>query len=222
MYSCNYIKEKIVVDGKLDESIWQTAEIINLKIPVTNDIPESKTEVRLLWDNKYLYVGFKAYDKDIWSYYTEHDSKTFTEDCLEIFIQPDIDKPDYYNFEINALGTVYDAYSKVRNAGGEDCHRWSKWNCNDLKVGINIEGTINDYSDIDSYWILECAIPFKSLPSLNNKKPNSGDIWKFHVARYDYSIYLEKSDGKELSSNATLSKVDFHNVDEWEKIVFIR
>jgi len=141
----------LVIDGALDESAWERAEAFGLVIPVTHQEPISKTEARLLWDKDYLYVGFKAYDKDIWSYFTERDSTTCNEDVLEVFIKPDIDKECYYNFEINALNTVYDAFNLKRNAGGPDHHRWSRWNCQGLKSAVTIKGTLNDPTDIDEY-----------------------------------------------------------------------
>jgi len=165
IYQCHYTGEKIKIDGNLTETAWQKAQVLDFFVPVTNKPVISKTEGRILWDKKYLYVGFKAYDKDIWGYLTKHDSQTCQEDVLEIFFKPDPKAEPYYNFEINALGTVYDAFSMNRRAGGGDHHRWRSWNCKGLKVGIKIKGTLNDYTDLDEYWQMEVAIPFASLPT---------------------------------------------------------
>ena len=135
VYECPYTSEKMKIDGLLNEKAWQKAAILDFYIPVTHKKPISKTEARLLWDDKYLYVGFKAYDKDIWGYFKDRDDPTCREDVLEIFLKTDFKKEPYYNFEINALGTVYDAFNIKRNAAGSD-HRWKKWNCKGLKVGI--------------------------------------------------------------------------------------
>lgn len=217
LYTCNYTPSRIRVEGKLDDSAWQTAENIRFYIPGSLEEPVSKTEAKMLWDDNYLYVGFKAYDKDIWSYYTERDSCTCLEDCLEVFFKPYEDQDSYYNFEINALGTVYDAYTRKRGAG---THRWAMWDCANLKVAVNIKGEINNPDTIDEYWQLEIGIPFASLPSLDGKAPKPGDIWHFHLARYDYSIHLPG--GVELSSTAPLSRADFHLYEEWIPLQFTR
>ncbi|MCX5642272.1 MAG: carbohydrate-binding family 9-like protein [Candidatus Omnitrophica bacterium] len=221
-YACAFTSAPIKVDGFLDEPAWEKAQILNFIRPVTFREPISKTEGRLLYDKEYLYVGFKAYDQDIWSYHTERDSITCHEDVLEIFIKPDPvahpDGPDpYYNFEINALGTVMDAFNVKRGAAG-NYNRWSSWNCNSLKVAIQIKGTINDWRDKDEYWAMEVAIPFAGLPSLAGKNPRKGDNWLFHLSRYDYSVYLPE--GREITSCAPLSKADFHFYEDWLKLRF--
>ena len=219
-YQCQYIAEPLKIDGLLDESAWKQAQPLSFFIPVTHQEPLSKTDGRLLWDDKYLYAGFKAYDKDIWSYFTERDSTTCNEDVLEVFIKPDQEKEPYYNFEINAINTVYDAFNFKRGAGGGDHHRWSRWNCQGLKSAVTVKGTLNNYEDVDEYWQLEVAIPFADLPTLAGRGPNQGDKWLFHLARYDYSVYLPK--GAELSSCAAFSKVDFHNYADWLTLEFVK
>lgn len=215
MYNCFYTNEKIKIDGLLNESSWKKAKTLNFIIPVTHKKPVSKTDAKVLWDDKYLYVGFKAYDKDIYSYYKNRDDQTCREDVLEVFFKTDLKKEPYYNFEINALGTVYDAFNIKR---GVDEHRWAQWNCKGLKSAVYIKGTLNNWRDIDDYWQLEVAIPFSSLETLKGKVPKPGDIWMFHLARYDYSVYLPE--GVELSSCAALSKVNFHLYEDWIQLKF--
>lgn len=217
LYHCPFTPEPIRVDGFLNEPAWQHAKPLSFTVPVTFENPVSETEARLLWDKDHLYVGFKAYDKDIWGYYTKRDEPTCQEDVLEIFFKTDPQKEPYYNFETNALGTVYDAFNIRRQAAGSD-HRWSKWNCEGMKVGVQIKGTLNNWEDEDEYWQLEVAIPFADLPTLKGKTPESGDEWLFHLARYDYSVYLPE--GVELSSCARLSKVDFHYFEDWLSLRF--
>jgi len=218
-YSCRFTSDPIRIDGFLDEPAWQSARPLDFILPVTFESPISRTEARLLWDEHYLYVGFKAYDKDIWGYHTERDAYTYEEDALEIFLKTNPEKEPYYNFEINALGTVYDAFNVRRDAAGGD-HRWSKWDCKGLRVGIHIDGTLNNWEDEDEYWQMEVAIPFADLPDLKGEVPKPGDRWLFHLARYDYSVYLPE--GVELSSCARLSRVDFHRYEDWLTLRFER
>ena len=219
-YECHHVGEPLVIDGLLTEPQWQRAPVLDFFIPVDLERPLSRTEARLLWDDDYLYAGFKAYDKDIWSYFTERDSATCREDVLEVFIKPDATKEPYYNFEINALNTVYDAFNVKRGAGGEDHHRWNRWNCEGLKSAVTIEGELNNWEVVDEYWQLEVAIPFAGLPTLKGRSPAVGDAWLFHLARYDYSIHLPG--GVELSTTALLSRADFHHYEEWLPLRFVK
>jgi hypothetical protein len=215
---CKRALAPVIIDGKLDDAAWRDADVITFVVPVTHKKPLSKTEARVAWDNDYLYVSYRAYDKDIWSVFTERDSATFQEDCLELFVQPNPTRQTYYNFEINALGTIYDARNVGRDSGGFDHHRWALWNCDGLAVGIAIEGTINNWQDTDRCWQMEMAVPFAEVHSLGGGSPKAGDIWRVLLARYDYSVHLP--DGAELSTCAPLTKVDFHNSKEWSLLRF--
>jgi hypothetical protein len=217
-YICRRASGPIAIDGHPDEPAWSRAGAIGFILPESFGEPISSTEARVLWDDSFLYVSYVASDQDIWSLFTERDSQTCREDCLECFLQPDPRVRDYYNFEINALGTVYDAYSLSRFAGGPGCHRWAAWDCDGLRVGVSIDGTLNDPHDMDRCWRMEIAVPFASLPSLKGRSPVPGDTWRFLLSRYDYSVHLP--DGVELSSSSRLTKVDFHDCSEWGELLF--
>ena len=216
---CMRATETIRVSSLMGEPSWRKAQPIKFVIPVTHQEPIGRTECRLLWDDTCLYAGYRAWDKDIWSVYTEHDSRTCAEDCLELFLQPEPGSERYVNFEINALGTVYDACCLRRKAGGESDHRWAAWNCDKLQCHVGINGVINRPDIEDTWWELVLAIPFASLP-IANGTPKPGDRWKFLASRYDYSIHLER--GVELSASAPLSAVRFHAPEEWTYLEFTR
>jgi len=208
---------RITIDGVLNDRAWESARPLKFQVHQTHEEPVSKTDARMLWDDEYLYVAFRADDKDVWGYLTKRDDPTCLEDCLEVFFKTDPDRSPYYNFEINPLGTVFDAFSPGPDfAGGY--HRWKKWDCEGLLVGVNIRGSLNDPSDVDDGWDLEVAIPFRSLPTLSGGGPREGDVWMFHLARYDYSVYLPGA-GRELSSTAPLTG-PFCESSEWLPLVF--
>jgi len=219
-YDCRHISRPLEIDGSLSDPRWQSAEPVRFMIPVTHEEPLSKTDARLLWDDDYLYVGFKAFDRDIYGYFTERNSPTCYEDVLEVFFKTDPAEDPYYNFEINPLNTVYDALNVKRGAGGPDHHRWSRWDCPGLRSAVVIEGTLNDPQLVDEYWQLEVAIPFAGLPTLKGRAPRPGDLWSFHLARYDYSVHLPE--GVELSSCAPLTRVDFHRYEDWIPLRFVK
>ena len=102
-YRCCLTSEPIKVDGFLDEPAWEKAKALNFTLPGTLKEPVSRTEARILYDNKYLYVGIKAYDQNIWATYTEQDSIVYEEDALEIVLKTDPEKDPYYEFEVSPL-----------------------------------------------------------------------------------------------------------------------
>lgn len=215
-YSCYYTSDTITVDGFLTEQARDKAPRLDFLVPETGSRPLSLTQASLRWNDRYLFVGFKAFDKDIGGTFTERDSSTFKEDVLEIFLKPLKDQDLYYNFEINALGTIYDAM----NGKGIPWRERKKWDCQGLLLSIKIQGTMNQNIDEDEYWQMEVGIPWSEFSIIKGSLPSPGDTWLFHLARYDYSRYLPE--GKELSSCAPLTKANFHNYSEWIPLKFCK
>ena len=56
----------IVIDGKLDEPVWQTAAVFKdfyQTSPGNNTAPSRPTEVYMFYDELHLYIGFKCWDE---------------------------------------------------------------------------------------------------------------------------------------------------------------
>ncbi len=213
-YSCSFTSGTITLDGRPDESAWMAAGTLSFLVPPDAAAPQSPTTGRLLWNHDTLFAAFEARDRDLQATLTRRDAPTFQNDCLEFFFRPK-DQPEiYYNFEINALGTIYDA----ANREGVRWGRAAAWNSIGIVAAVHLDGTLNDSSDTDSGWSLELAIPWKDLELLNRKSPRSGEHYLFHMARYDYAPH--HPEGMELSSCAPLKKVKFHDDSDWLPLVF--
>jgi hypothetical protein len=107
-YTCYRTAGPIVVDGRLDEPSWlsapKSAPFVDI---VTGEPAWFDTRVALLWDEDHLYFGFWAEETDVWGTMTKRDSKIWEENDLEVFIGG---KDAYYEFEVNALNTVYEVF----------------------------------------------------------------------------------------------------------------
>ena len=64
IYTAKYSTEKIEIDGKLNEKIWQKAEKLSFQALDNSFCTENGT-AKIIWDDKYIYVGTKLYDTDI-------------------------------------------------------------------------------------------------------------------------------------------------------------
>ena len=76
----------------------------------------------MLWDDTYFYIGAELVEPHLWATLTQHDSVIFHDNDFEVFIDPNGDNHEYYEFEINALGTGWDLllprpYQGRRQAG---------------------------------------------------------------------------------------------------------
>ena len=62
------------------------------------------------------------------------------------------------------------------------------WDYPGLKTAFNVEGTINDNTDIDKAWTLEIVLPGKGMADLSNGRPvppRDGDPWKIGFYRFE-------------------------------------
>ena len=220
VYKCKYAYSPITIDGIISDDAWKYAKPVDFHTPINMNTPIDKTRGWLLWDDNYIYVAFKSYDKDIWSLFTKRDSWAYQEDCLETFFWTDFSKGTYYNFEITVTGTIYDSFNRKRFGGGAEIRRWSAWNAENLKVATHTYGTLNNPYDKDKYVTMEVKIPFSDLPTLKGKSPKQGESWKFTLARCNYSVDLPI--GHEETCSAPLTKFDLHYYYDYQTLLFVK
>ena len=115
---------RLTVDGKLDEPAWAAAPWTDAFVDIEGDRrppPRFRTRAKMLWDDEYFYVAAEMLEPHIWGTLTERDSVIFHDNDFEIFIDPDGDTHDYYEFEVNALGTAWDLMlpKPYRDGGGQ-------------------------------------------------------------------------------------------------------
>jgi len=154
--------ETIEINGIENETSWKKANYTDNFIDIEGiKVPKQKTNVKMLWDNNFLYVFAKLYETHIWGDITERDKVIYHNNDFEVFINPNKNVFNYGEIEINALGTEWDLFlnKPYRLKGKAD----SSWNIKGLKSSVFIEGTINNPKDIDNYWTVEIAIPLKEI-----------------------------------------------------------
>jgi hypothetical protein len=186
----------ILIDGKDTEEDWKNTAFTSKFIDIEGvKIPHFDTQVKMLWDDDYLYVYAHLKEEHIWGDITQRDAVIFYNNDFEVFISPSNDTHNYGEIEINALGTVWDlVLNKPYNVGGKPKNQW---NLDDLKSAVHIEGTLNNPNDKDQYWSVEMAIPLNAFAELKNRpkiKPKDGEQWRINFSRVQWDHDLK--DGK--------------------------
>lgn len=107
-YTCYRTRGPLALDGRLEEAAWQAAprspRFVDM---VTGEPAFFDTRAAALWDDQHLYVGFWIEEPFVEAHLTERDSLIFRDNDVEVFI----DGGDcYYEFEINALNTIYEVF----------------------------------------------------------------------------------------------------------------
>jgi hypothetical protein len=133
--------EKIQVDGKDQERVWGKAPWTEVFTDIVsgNSTSSNKTRCKMLWDDKFLYLYAQLEEPGIWASIKDHDASVFQDNAFEMFIDPIGDTHNYFEFQINAYGTVWDLFmpEPYRNGG----RSLSSWDIKGLKKAIYLDGT---------------------------------------------------------------------------------
>ncbi len=107
-YTCHRTNAKIAVDGRLSQGVWQqvtkSPRFVDM---VTGEPGFLDTRMAALWDDENLYIGFWIEEPNVQADFTERDSPIYFENDVEVFIAG---LDCYYEFEINARGTIYEVF----------------------------------------------------------------------------------------------------------------
>ncbi|MEO6288066.1 MAG: carbohydrate-binding family 9-like protein [Dyadobacter sp.] len=197
-YTCYQIDKKINIDGKLNEGAWKKAEWTSAFVDIEGDkkpSPLQETRVKMLWDKEFLYIATVIEEEHIWAYQDKKDQIVYLENDFEVFIDPDGDTENYYELEINAINNTFDLFlPKTYRRGGK---AQLKWDIQNLKSAVTIDGTLNDSKDKDKRWTLEIAIPFESLSTDQVKAiiPENSAEWRINFSRVNWQHAIG-DDGK--------------------------
>jgi hypothetical protein len=134
---------------------------------------------------------------------------------LELFLKPAVERPGYYEFQVNAANTHFDLYLPEGNRpnGGtelvkKDVFTW--------KTNVVRRGTLDRRDDRDEGWSVEGKIPWLDLKHTGSR-PEPGDIWRLAVCRYNYG---RSPSEPEVTSNAPFT-VDFHQTEKYVPVRFL-
>jgi hypothetical protein len=200
MYVCYRAADGIVVDGRIDGEEWAAAPWSATFVDIEGDdrpAPALETRMRMLWDDDHLYVAARLEEPHLWGTLLERDAVIYRDDDFELFLDPDGDTHDYYELEINVLGTVWDLMldRPYRDGGSAD----NGWDVAGLRTAVVADGTVNDPGDTDRGWTVELALPWGAFAetALPGAEPGStaaghppapGAYWRVNFSRVDWPM----------------------------------
>ncbi len=164
--------EKIVIDGRLTEKVWQRKGFNTLiqVDPVQGTIPTQKSEFWVAYDDAAVYFAARFYDQNPDSIMARLVRRDFiwgdpSDGCV-LYFDPINDKRNGYFFYVSAAGTLADGL--IENDVKQP---------NDLTWDAVWEG--KPHID-DKGWTVEMRIPFSQLRFNNEKK----QVWGMNVERF--------------------------------------
>jgi hypothetical protein len=227
VYECPRTTTAPNLDGTLTDPAWEVAPWSTDFVAIHDGpAPRFRTRAKLMYDDQYLYVGAQLEEPHVWATMTEHNSKLFHENNFELFLDPDGDGQNYYEFEINALGTIWElTLPKPYVDGGVPI---DPTNLPGLRTALHVDGTVNDPSDEDTGWTVELAVPWADLQEHNQGRtvaPNPGDEWRMNLMRCEWPHEVVdggyvKGEQIEFWVWAPQGIEDMHRPDRWGVLQF--
>lgn len=168
VYCATRIDKRPKIDGKLNDACWGTGtwdgQFIQ-QIPRQGKNSTQNTQVKILYDNNNLYIGFKCFDNgEIRSILSRRDVDVTAGDIVGIAFDSFNDNHTAYEFNLTAAGQKIDM---VHLGGNNLDYNWDAvWGG---KTYVS-----------DSIWTAEMEIPFSQL----RFSPGEKQIWGVHIWRW--------------------------------------
>ncbi|HTE27723.1 carbohydrate binding family 9 domain-containing protein [Flavitalea sp.] len=143
----------VVIDGKMQELAWDLADSTSefyMSLPMDTSLANVRTQVRMTYDDKNIYIIVHCYNKLAGPYMVESLKRDFSfvkNDNFIFFMDPFDARTDGFSFGANAAGAQWDG--SMYEGGKVDLNWDTKW--------------ISAISQDDIKWVWEAAIPFKSI-----------------------------------------------------------
>ena len=216
MYTIKKAKQIVNLTSNFEQGAWKDAE--NLSISIVR--PESSVHhpiinARMLYDDLGIYLRFEVQDRYVLARKTNYQDGVCSDSCVEFFIQPK-GRKDYYNFEMNAIGTVllYNVIDATRTDHGFKDYKKVPF---EKVQGMSMATTLHDVIDPEITepvdWALAAFIPF-SIFDLD-EKVKSGDVWRGNLYKC-----ADHSSHKHWISAFPLSVLNYHLPECFQEIAF--
>lgn len=202
-----------VIDGKLDDPVWQTAKEEKLMRSFDGAPVTRKTTFRIVYDDAYLYVAFFSEDRDAWGSLRNKDDAIYNEDVVEVFLDADADGKTYNELQVSPHNVNFDASFVARRSDLATAMKWESG----MKTAVFVKGTLDDDSDTDEFWTAEMQIPLANLTAVPHVPPQKGDRWRFNAYRLEH---LSRRTNVEGQSFSPLFIGDFHALPRFGWLLF--
>jgi len=169
LYECLATDKAPKLDGRLDDACWKKAQAGELPWRWTSSTDRSdlKTEFRMLYDKKGIYLGVWLFDEQVKHLRAVHtrrdDPDTWHDDCIELYLDPELRYQNVIKLTTNSLGTRVDQRLADYGWGSED--------------GWQVKTSAGNDA-----WFVEMRIPYKDFP-----RPRPGDAWAMNLGRFAWS-----------------------------------
>jgi len=196
--------DKINLDGILSEQAWVEADVADAfhqSRPNDQNAAYSKTEAKVTYDDKFLYIGAVCYNSiETGDYVVQSLKRDFSfpiTDAFAVFLDPINNQTAGFSFAVSPLGVQREG---LVLGGGND--------------GVTTSWDNKWFSKVTRHpdkWVVEMAIPFKSL-----RYNSQLSVWGINFARNDLK-QPETSTWKPVPTQFNVANLAFTGQLNWDK-----
>ncbi len=187
LVSCARAPHPPALDGSLADPVWDAAHPIVLADAIQGTPPRYRTEVRVLYDETHLYVGFHCEDEYVWGTVSKRDGPIYEEECLEVFLNPSGSGHQYYEINISPRNVVFDACivnDRTPQRPEATFKSLKEWDAEGLRTATRVDGKLGAPGKARG-WTAELAIPIAQLYGTPHRPVQPGDVWRANFYRID-------------------------------------
>ena len=200
-------KSTIKIDGAMDEVDWQNAKVagqFQQYFPSDSIPAKAQTEVRLTYDDQYIYILAKMHNLGPRKYVTPSLRRDFRGEANDVFtavLDTYADRNNAFIFGVNPFGVQREGL--IANGGAV-----LRFDTFSISWDSKWYSATKIYPD---YWLAELAIPFNSIRFKENN-----DQWLINFYRFD-SEYAEQSSWAAIPQNQLIINLAFAKKLQWDK-----
>ena len=191
----------IKLDGVMDEEAWNTVPAVSdfkKKFPTDIGAPKKQTEVKVLFDEKNIYFGFKVYDSG--TAITRSLKRDVGHDGMDgvgVILDPTNQQTNGFYFVLSTLNVQSEDQLSGSSGDGINYSWDSKWYSMTKEYG--------------NYWIAEIAIPFKSIRYDADNKNWGVNFVRIDAKNFEYSTWTK------IATNFKSYDLGLTGLMQWEE-----
>ena len=210
---CRWAAQPPTLDGKLDDPCWKEAVVIDRFASFWDKTPRTGTKAYLAWDDEALYYAATMTDAELRAYGTRHNDSLWDGDVFELFFKPSPRKPEYYEFQANPRGLIFEVAWPRR---GHDFGDFTKLAPLGTRAVVALDGTLDRPGDRDRAGPSRPGSPGRPSPPLA-ASPGPGTRGSSPSA---VTTTARRGTEPVLMSSAPLTAPSFHQYEDYGSLRF--
>jgi hypothetical protein len=170
------------LNGAWGGGAWRRAETLEVGwFHPSSSAHRPRTEARLLFDDRFLYVSFRVRDRYVRAVSTRFQDPVYRDSCAELFVQP---RPEagYFNFEMSCGGTMLLDYIEDPRRTAEGFARYrpvERRHLEGMQIYHSLPQVVEPEITGPVTWRLQYRVPLSLFAAYLGSRPaTSGASWR--------------------------------------------